>query len=215
MDPSQVWVQFLDGCLQKRLRAEQFERFALQLYQRSPIMERKLADVLLGRQELLNNMVDPLLPLYAECLLESNRLSSSDLLGALFQRSANHAAATASRDGRCNPAELEFTILDQLTRSYIPGGKCPKTQHEARAAIRVLAEWMAAMAASGDSLLHTLNPQSVVTCDSLGMLATAMLENPKVIGIVDTALPKGNVYPFLSPLRFPQWSHRFTLSLQY
>jgi mediator of RNA polymerase II transcription subunit 5 len=208
MDPSQVWVKFLDGCLQRRLRAEQFDRFAIELYQRSPIMERKLADILLSRQELLNAMVDPLLSVYAGCLLESNRLSSADLLGALFRRSSNYVTATGSNNDVStpqskqarNPAELEHTILDQLTRLYIPGGKRPKTQQETRVALRILAEWMATMSTSGDALLQSLDQQAIIICDSLGMLATAMLENPKVIGVIDTALPKGTGFPFCSNL---------------
>jgi mediator of RNA polymerase II transcription subunit 5 len=204
--PSEIWTAFLDGCFQKRLRAEQFEKFSIELYQRSPIMERKLADILLGRQELLNTMVDPLLPVYADTLLESNRLSSSDLLGALFKRSANFTVTTprgddssAAGENKHNPPELEYTILDQLTRSYIPGGKRPITQQETRAALRILAEWMTAMTSSADALLQSLDQQSVTICDSLGMLATAMLENPRVIGVIDTAMPKGKRCSFSFP----------------
>lgn len=196
---SQLWVKFLNACLEKRLRAEQFDRYAAELYKRTPIVGSKLADNLIGRQKLLKGMVDPLLPAYADSLLESNRLSTADLLGALFKKSryygSSKAASANSVDGGDgpphSPAELEYTMLDLLTKTYFMGGKRPRTQEETRIALRILSEWMIALATSDDALLHSLDQQYVLVRDSLGTLATSMLENSKVIGVVDTALPKG------------------------
>jgi hypothetical protein len=202
---SQLWVKFLDGSLQRRLRGEQFEGFAKELYQRSPIMGRKLAEILVERQKMLSGVVDPLLPVYADCLLDAMRINAADLLGALFKNTRHYTAAKTAGDQvsepmtgkEYNPLELEYTILDQLTRAFAPGGSRPKTQEETRAALRVLSEWMSAMATVGDALIQTLDQQSILVIDSLGMLGIAMLENAKVIGIIDTALPKGRetVFP--------------------
>jgi hypothetical protein len=198
---SQTWANFLNASLGKRLRAEQFERYAAELCKRTPIVGSKLADILVGRQKLLKSMVDPLLPSYADCLLESNRLSTADLLGALFKKSRNYASPKAGNahsaakgdDPQHSPAELEYTMLDLLTKTYFMGGKRPRTQEESRIALRILSEWMIALATSEDALLHSLDQQYMLVRDSLGVLATFMLENPKVVGVVDTALPKGIV----------------------
>lgn len=69
-------------------------------------------------------------------------------------------------------------------------------QEEVRATLKVLAIWMSVVATEGDALLQTLDQQSVSMIDSLGMLGISMLENQKVIGVIDTAIPKGNkLYP--------------------
>jgi mediator of RNA polymerase II transcription subunit 5 len=203
---SQQWEKVIQGSLQRRLRGETFGDFVKELSKTTPITGGELADILLGQQKLLPRIVDPLIPVYADVLLESNRINTSHLLAALFKHSRQYKARkseddapdTAKSETPYNPAELEYQILDQLTRSFVPGGTRPKMQEEVRATLRVLAEWMSAVATEGDALLQTLEQQSILMIDSLGMLGIAMLENPKVIGIIDTAMPKG------SPERVPK-----------
>src|ERR1700749_114138 len=100
---SQLSVKFLDGSLQRRLRGEQFEGFAEELYNRSPIMGRKLAEILVERQKMLSGVVDPLLPVYANCLLDAKRINAGDLLGALFKNTRHYTAAKTAGDQTSEP----------------------------------------------------------------------------------------------------------------
>ncbi|KAF2431865.1 Med5-domain-containing protein [Tothia fuscella] len=197
---SQLWTTFLNACLEKRLRSEQFDQYASELSNRSPIMGAKLANILVGRQTLLKEVIDPLLPAYADSLLESNRVSSADLLGALLKRSRYYHSskvalvdAAASEDSQLQSlTELDAIILDQLCKAY-SHNKRPKTQEETRVALRILSEWLTALAIPpADAIPQSMEEQEqyVSVCDSIAMLALAMLENPKVTGIILTALPK-------------------------
>ncbi|KAE9961818.1 hypothetical protein EG328_001548 [Venturia inaequalis] len=181
------------------------------------ISGQDLADILLEQQKLLPQTVDPLIPAYAETLLEEKRISTSDLLGALFKHSrqqANSKNEAESSDGSkatvsSSPAELEYQILDQLSKAYAPGGTRPSTQEEVRATLKVLGEWMSAVATEGDALLQPLDHQSVLMIDSLGMLGISMLENQKVIGVVEAAISKGLRKSLSHALTafVPYWTH--------
>jgi hypothetical protein len=199
----QQWEQVVGGSLQQRLRAEVFVKIVRELDETVPIPGRELADILLDQQKLLPQTVDPLITVYADSLLEEQRISTSDLLGALFKHSRQYLNSKKHDDSpngikiehSCSPAELEYRILDQLARAYAPGGTRPRMQQEVRATLKVLAEWMSAVATEGDALLQTLDQQSISMIDSLGMLAVAMLENQKVIGVIGTAITKCNRLP--------------------
>jgi hypothetical protein len=203
MGPKEQWERVVRGSIEQRLRGEVFIKVVKELDNTLFISGRELADMLLDQQKLLPRTVDPLLPVYADTLLEENRISTSDLLSALFKHSRQYSPSKKGEDTPngtkaeqpCSPAELEYRILDQLSRAYAPGGTRPRMQQEVRDTLKVLAEWMSAVATEGDALLQTLDQQSISMIDSLGMLGIAMLENPKVIGVIDTAIPKGNQLP--------------------
>ncbi|QDS76596.1 hypothetical protein FKW77_007518 [Venturia effusa] len=196
--PRETWERVVRSSLEKRVRGEMFIKFVRELDSTTFISGRDLADILLEQQKLLPQTVDPLIPVYAQTLLEEKRVSTSDLLSALFKHSRHHANTKVdveSSNGTrsplsFSPAELEYQILDQLSKAYAPGGTRPSTQEEVRATLKVLSEWMSAVATEGDALLQTLDQQSTLMIDSLGMLGIAMLENQKVIGLVDTAISK-------------------------
>lgn len=200
---TELWTRFLDGCLERRVREEQFNPLVMKLHRRSPIIGLKLADILISRQRLMPGIVDPLLTDYAESLLDHGRISSADLLGALYKHSRASAKPesqenqSSEKGGKpaYNPAELESAILNILMRAYLPDGKRPASQDETRIALRVLAEWLNTIASQGTALMQEVDHQIIVEAlsvfDSIGALSIAMLENPKVIGIVDTALHKG------------------------
>ena len=63
---------------------------------------------------------------------------------------------------------------------------------------------MNAIATGGVDLLQEVDPQAIVqaiaVCDSFGMLSIAVLENQKVIGIIDTALSKGKFIILPEPI---------------
>lgn len=197
--PREQWETVVVGSLQQRVRGEMFIQVVRELDNTTFIPGRDLADILLEQQKLLPQTVDPLIPAYAETLLEEKRISTSDLLAALFKHSRQHANSKPEAESSngtkptvsYSPAELEYQILDQLSKAYAPGGTRPSTQEEVRATLKVLGEWMSAVATDGDALLQTLDHQSVLMIDSLGMLGISMLENQKVVGVIDAAISKG------------------------
>lgn len=203
--PSELWSTFLDGCLARRIQDDQFTTLVKQLYRRSPIIGIKLANILLEEQKSIPGVLDPLIPVYVELLLEHGRINSADLLGALYKHSKS-SVKTPSQDEDTpvepddqayNVLELESTVFDVVSRAYSPGGGKPASQDEARAALKLLAEWLNATVATGASLVEVVDPQvfveTISVYNSLGALSIAMLENIKVIGIVDTALQKGEL----------------------
>jgi mediator of RNA polymerase II transcription subunit 5 len=199
---SEQWTRFLDGCLQRRVRAKQFHNLAGQLHRRAPILGVKLADVLIRRQELMPGMLDPLLPVYAETLLEHGRISSADLLAALYRHSKSVAKPdpqdneiTSKQDEKVyNTAELESTMFDLLTRAYFPDGGRPNSQDETRIAIVLLTEWMKANVARGTALAdesdHNVLVEAMAVFEAFGAFSTAMLENTKVAGVIEVMLSK-------------------------
>lgn len=200
LSPRRKWEKVVSGCLDQRVRGEKFIEVVRELDKTTLISGRDLADILLEQKKLLPRTVDPLIPVYAETLLEAERISTSDLLGALFKHSRQHANSkneASSSNGTQTAvsyspaAELEYRILDQLSKAYALGGTRPSTPGEVQATLKVLAEWMSAIATEGDALLQTLDQQSVMMIDSLGMLGISMLENQKVVGVVDTAISRG------------------------
>lgn len=218
-DPARdQWERVVGGSLQQRLRGEMFFKIVRQFDDTMFISGRELADVLLDQQKLLPQTVDPLIPVYAEVLLEEERISTSDLLGALFKHSRQHAHTKTQGDSpdgvkptpTCSPAELEYRILDQLSKAYAPRGTRPNTQEEVRATLKIMVEWMSAVATEGDALLQTLDQQSVLMIDSLGMLGVWMLENPKVVGVIETAISKGKYHKIFCKLGYA--TMRLTLS---
>lgn len=199
---SEQWTSFLDRCLERRVRGQQFHSLVAQLHRRASIFGPKLAEILITRQDRMGGMVDPLLPVYAEFLLERGRISSADLLGALYKHSKASAkvdtpkVATFSPTGGkiCNTAEFESIIFEVLTRAYLPGGGQPKTQDETRVALVLLTEWLNANVTRGTNLADESDHQTLIDAmtvfESFGALSIAMLENTRVAGVIEIMLPK-------------------------
>ncbi|KAF2399114.1 Med5-domain-containing protein [Trichodelitschia bisporula] len=193
-DPVKIWSSFLERCLKNRIRVDQFERLTEELYKRTPIFRRTLAELLLDCQSLTGNIVDPLLFTYCEYLLGVSRIGAADLLSALFLRSRQHANSLAA-EGQlpsklvCSPPELDHIILDQLTRAFV-SGKHPKTRGEGLSTLKVLSQWMMAITKPNDPLMPALDHHFVLVCDALGMFATAIVENPRISGFIDAGIQK-------------------------
>jgi mediator of RNA polymerase II transcription subunit 5 len=103
--------------------------------------------------------------------------------------------ATQKKDDKVyNTAELESTIFDVLTRAYLPDRGQPKSQDETRVALILLTEWLNASVSRGTALAdesdHQLLVEAMSVFESLGALSIAMLENQKVIGVIDVMFPK-------------------------
>jgi mediator of RNA polymerase II transcription subunit 5 len=199
---TEQWTSFLDRCLERRVRSQQFHSLVAQLHRRTPIFSPKLAEILITRQARMGGMLDPLLPVYAEALLERGRISSADLLGALYKHSKANAktdtlkaVATSLPEGKFyNSAEFESITFEVLTRAYLPEGGQPQTQDETRVSLVLLTEWLNANVTRGTSLADEPDHQTLIDAmavfESFGALSTAMLENARVAGVIDVMLSR-------------------------
>lgn len=182
------WRAFIQNSLRIRPDQGKFHQLAQEFNDRSPIPGLKLASILLESQTASSKIVDPRIPIYAEQLIEARIINANDMLAALFQQysyqkeSSNH-----------NGSELVAILLEHLTRGFVTG-RNPYTIPETRQSLVVLARWLESVvtaASTSDALMQSLDQQTIPICDSLGLLATAMLENSRVIGVVAKVISKG------------------------
>ncbi|KAJ9642513.1 mediator complex subunit [Coniosporium apollinis] len=200
------WPNLIKRCLQHRVRSEKFEALAEDLYKKNPIPGRQLAQLLFTPGPGATTALDPLIVVYFERLLATNKLDSSDPLSVLFIRSRNRQLKLENITGPIDDytarqycsVDLEEIVLNRLIKAFMSGAR-PKTLAETRKTLSIVSEWMSALAASNtrDSVLHAMSgtiqevqPYAIVVREALSMLVTAMAENPKVLGVIDKALSK-------------------------
>ena len=208
MDPAlQEWSIFLGRCLEQRVRAEQFEPAASQLYSKAPISGRKLAEVLLRPRLPSTNCLDPLVVVYLEHLLASRRFDASDVLIAAFKWSRDHPPKPGneeilSKDDPSrwqNPPELEEIIFHRMQKAFSTGER-PQTRSEARKTLAIVSQWMSAMvtAHNNDSVIQAMTGvqqpqlQSIIMVrEALGLLIMYLIDNLKVIDMLNGGTLKG------------------------
>ena len=186
------WRAFIQNSLRVRLDQGKFLQLAHELTARSPIPGLKLASFLLGSQTASSKIVDPRIPIFSEQLLEARIINTDDILAALFQQHSDRTDAQKNGSNH-NGSELAAIILEHLTKGFVTS-KSPYTIPETRQSLVVLARWLESIvtvASAGDALMQQLEHQAHPICDSLGLLATAMLENPRVVGVVAKVISKG------------------------
>ncbi|KAF4546371.1 Mediator complex subunit Med5 [Lasiodiplodia theobromae] len=198
-----TWTQFVDRCLQNRLSADKLETFAVQLSKRIPRDESQLAEALLRPRSRATACLDPLIPVYLERLLVLNFLNPPEILYALFRYSRDYAATDEHSIQRQRPQqwyitpELEELVFARLSKAFVTSER-PRTVVEVQKTLAILAQWMNAVNSSqtAESVMHSLadgtQGQRTQTVLSLSMLIIAVLEHPKVAGVVEMALPKDN-----------------------
>lgn len=135
--------------------------------------------------------------LYLEGLLDSGILDAADVLSALSRRSA----VRADEEGLQYEPQLESNVLLQLTRKFVSNSR-PRTKHEAVSTFRALCGFTAAIIArfahdsaidsTSDLLAQQQHQEEQLTIapirDALGQLLIAVLENPRMAGIIDFGL---------------------------
>jgi len=186
------WRTFIQNSLRIRLDQGKFLQLAQELNDRSPIPSLKLASILLGSQTTSGKIVDPRIPIFSEQLLEARIINTNDVLAVLFQQYSDRID-TQKESSNHNGSELAAILLEHLTRGF-ETGKSPYTIPETRQSLVILARWLESTvtsASTSDALMQSLDHQTIPICDSLGLLATAMLENSRVVGVVAKVISKG------------------------
>ena len=199
---STPWQRFIRACLRRRLRKEKVIKLAEALSRKSPSKGLPITETLLTTRKSRSSPVDPLVIVYLDGLLEVGIVDTQDILSSLYsswkrQKTIFLDVGEGSHDLNTRPdacinPELEGIVLEQLTRGF-QSGKRPKTQTEVKQTLRTLSEWLSSVTTGSHSLLQPLEQQSSSLYGALGALMLAMLENAKVAGVVDTAMPKGTV----------------------
>jgi hypothetical protein len=191
------WKQLFHHCLSHRLRKQDFERLANQLHCRLPLAGQELVDILLNCQDGAGPVADPLLSIYLESLLLSEVINAAHLLDGLYVDSRYCPHPTMALDetvqrkkARRMSNDLDSTIFMILCRHFL-SGKLPSVPEEARELLRSLSKWMLAVTSFYVSLLQVLDQDAIATCDALGLFAVCVLENIRMIGLIDHACSKG------------------------
>jgi hypothetical protein len=191
-----AWPNLISQCLSRRIRKEHFDTLANQLYEDSPIAGRKLVDLLLDyNQKNTAVMTDPLMTAYLDSLLVSRKVSGADLLSSLYVRSkyrvrdqGNENSLSEKPESEKGSNDIDSVVLELSARQILKNAM-PATPTEARGILESLAVWMSAV--SNSSMHLALDQQTGNLYDSLGTLAIASLENPRIAGVIDQWSSKG------------------------
>jgi mediator of RNA polymerase II transcription subunit 5 len=207
------WSRFLDRCLEKRVRPALFEPAANELYGKYPIPGRKLAGLLLRPRRPSSNTVDPRIIIYFELLLALKKVDASDVLIAAFEFSRDHPPkpgeeAVPSKDDQSrwqNPSELEEVIFHRLHKAFSTGER-PVSNTEAFGTVAVVSKWMSAMVTShtSDSMIQAMSgiqqhpqQQSINVREGLGLLVVGLIENVKILELLNNGQLKGPYLAFV------------------
>lgn len=195
-EATRQWQTFVQNSLRLRLGQDKFRRYVEELSDRFPIAGHKLATIVVDSQRASGKIVDPRIPIFVEQLLESHIINSYDVLAALFRE---YSEALESRNGKdTNAYELAANLLDHLMRSFVSANS-PRSIPETRYSLLVLSRWLEIVTSAitdSDALMRSLDPDAIVLCDSLGLLAIAMLENVRVSGVIERAITPGRFFSY-------------------
>lgn len=208
MDPLvKEWTLFLDRCVENRVDIDVFAAAATQLHTRSPIPGLKLAALLVKPQASGIDSVDPRVIVYAERLLSLRKVDASDILAAAFHfskdrpiQSSDNANSKETSQWQ-NPPELDEILFHRLHKAF--SGEHPErpvSNAEAIRTVKVVMSWMSAMVAShtNDSMLQAMagiqqqpQQQSINVREGLGMLVVGLIENAKIMQLLNRDESKG------------------------
>lgn len=231
--PLQEWGVFIERCLENRIRSEKFDIFAQKLHARSPIEGKYLIGLLLRPRSVGCELMDPLVPTYFDRMLSQGYVDAADALTSTFRWSKDRPAKDGADDldgksekpQKHNAETVDELIIHRLTRAFVNGER-PQNPTEVCRSLKIMTKWMAAQ--NKNSMLHAMNGtaepeqiQQIITRDALGQLMIALLENAKVVGVMNSQLFRKGMYPHgrfcghhhtnLFKTRGNSWRRRFLL----
>lgn len=200
MEPlTKEWTLLLDCCLQNRVNASLFDAAVSQLSGKLPISGRKLAALLLRPRTAGAASLDPRIVIYCERLLALKKIDAVDVLAAAFSHSRDRPPTDEQPPARddpsrwFNPPELEEVIFSRLSKAFHAGER-PVCVAEGAQTLVIVSRWMSSMVSShtSDSMIQAMagfqqqpQQQSIIIREGLGMLVTALIENPKVLELLN------------------------------
>lgn len=200
---TQKWTKVLDGCLERRIPPEKFGQVATDLHSQSPIPGRKIAEILLRPRIADSENIDPRIYTYFERLLALKIVDASEVLQVTFEHS-RHSSKSANPESTKNakwhnPPVLEEVVLQRLSKGFQTEVR-PVNNVEGLRTLGVVTLWMHAMATShtNDAISQVMTgihqqpqQQSVNVRDALGMLMVGIIENQKMLKILNHTKGKG------------------------
>lgn len=198
------WTVFLDRCVNQRVEAGLFDAATVQLHQKSPLPGHKLAALLLKPRKPNAISVDPRVTLYLERLLALKKVDASDVLSATFYYSKDRLPKTGDDSLEkepkwCNPPPLEEIVCHRLQRAFANEER-PLNNTEGLQTLIVITRWMQAMVTShtNDTMMqamagiqHQPQQQSIDLREALGVLIVGVIENSKILMILNHPTAKG------------------------
>ena len=205
------WRLFFDRCLENRIPVDLFGTSATQLHTRSPLSGQKLAALLVRPRVAGAYSVDPRVVIYIERLLALKKVDASDILASAFQFSKDRPLRTSDSTNPGdssrwqNPSELDEIIFHRLHKAF--SGERPERPVSNTEAVRTLiavTRWMSAMITShtSDSMIQAMagiqqqpQQQSINVREGLGMLVVGLIENGKILQLLNRDELKGGSSP--------------------
>jgi mediator of RNA polymerase II transcription subunit 5 len=196
------WAVFFDRCLQTRVQADVFDAAAAQLHRTSPLPGRKISALLLRPRSASANSVDPRVIIYLERLLALKKVDASDVLSSTFHYSKDRLSKTGEESAEknwTNSSELEEIVCHRLHKAFAAEDR-PVSNTESLQTLLVVTRWMQAMVTShtSDTMIQAMagiqqqpQPQSINVREALGVLVVGLVENPKILLVLNHPTAKG------------------------
>ncbi|KAL4921184.1 mediator of RNA polymerase II transcription subunit 5 [Aspergillus aurantiobrunneus] len=198
------WRTFLQRCLLQRIDAAEFRDLSKLLFQRRPIGDSLLLDILLQTRLSTGVKWDPLLPLYIDCLCKTGRVQISTVLASLLKHSSIHDkpapgtdVASAKSKSRCYTLMTDIRVIQDAMLS-VSTGATAKTLLEVFHAFSAIAEWIQAIVAWHNSLLDADQPvgmmgssDAVLLFESVGILLAALSGTAKGLEVLSLTSHEG------------------------
>jgi mediator of RNA polymerase II transcription subunit 5 len=200
------WTLFLDRCIEHRIRPDLFDTATAQLHAKSPLPGRKLAALLLQPRSGSASSVDPRVVTYLERLLALKKVDASDVLASAFQYSKDRLPKTGANEPAKdaewhNPPELEEIVFHRLSKEF-QAEERPLNNSEGLRTLIVVTQWMRVMVTShtSDTMIQAMagiqqqpQQQSINVREGLGMLVVGVVENPKMLHILNDSKCTGRL----------------------
>lgn len=219
MASSEQWGTFLRQCLDHRIDAAEFKTLSRLLFQRCPIAEDVLLDVLLETWLATGIKWDPLLPLYIDCLRRMGRLQIPTVLHSLLKHSSIHeklGKKEASSPGGMEKKKKKSNGLQQCYTFMTDGrvmqdvmlsmsaGNIPATMAEAIGIFSATVDWIQAVVAWHNSHMDAgqqtgglmSSPDAASVFETLGIILTALSGNVKGLEVLSGDSHAGGFCPF-------------------
>lgn len=198
------WTVYIDRCLNQRVSADVFDAATAQLYRKSPLPGRKIAALLLKPRSSGASNVDPRVIVYLERLLALKKVDASDVLSATFYYSKDRQPKTGGdvldKDSKwSNSPELEEVVCHRLHKTFAAEER-PINNTEGLQTLIVVTRWMQAIVTShtSDTMMQAMagisqqpQQQSINVREALGVLAVGLIENSKILLILNHPTAKG------------------------
>lgn len=207
MASSEQWGIFLRQCLDHRIDAAEFKTLSRLLFQRCPIAEDVLLDVLLETWLATGIKWDPLLPLYIDCLRRMGRLQIPTVLHSLLKHSSIHeklgkevqssspggAMKKEKKQGlqQCYTFMTDGRVMQDVMLS-MSAGNIPATMAEAIGIFSATVDWIQAVVAWHNSHMDAgqqtgglmSSPDAASVFETLGIILTALSGNVKGLEVL-------------------------------